>query len=41
MYYENKLQKTNREDFRIKKVIESKGDKSYVICKDYDNSFNS
>ena len=40
-YYKNKLEKTNREDFRIEKVIKSKGDKSYVSWKGYDNSFNS
>ena len=29
-YYENKREKTNRKDFRIEKVIKSKGDKLYV-----------
>ena len=27
--------------FRIEKVIKRKGDKLYVKCKGYDNSFNS
>ena len=40
-FYENELQKTNQKDFRIEKVLEKKGDKSYVKWKGYDNSFNS
>ena len=40
-FYENELQKTNKEEFRIEKVIKKKGDKLYVKWKGYDNSFNS
>ena len=40
-FYENELQKTNQQEFRIGKVIKKKGDKLYVKWKRYDNSFNS
>ena len=40
-FYENELQRTNQQEFRIKKVIKKKGDKLYVKWKGYDNSFNS
>ena len=40
-FYENKLQKTNQEEFRIEKVIKKKGDKLYVKWKGCDSSFNS
>ena len=40
-FYEKELQKTNQQEFRIEKVIRTKGDKVYVKCKGYDNSFNS
>ena len=40
-FYEEKLQKTSREKFRIEKVLKRKGDKFYVKWKVYDNSFNS
>ena len=40
-FYEKELQKTNREEFRIEKVIRQKGDKLHVKWKGYDNSFNS
>ena len=40
-FYEKKLQKTNQEEFRIEKVIKTKGDKLYVQWKGYDNPFNS
>ena len=40
-FYVKELQKTNKEEFRIEKVIKRKGDKLYVKWKDYDNSFNS
>ena len=40
-FYEKELQKTNQEEFRIEKVIKKKGNKLYVKCKEYDNSFNS
>ena len=33
--------KTSQKEFRIEKVINRKGDKPYVIWKDYDSSFNS
>ena len=41
MFYENKLQKTNQEEFRIEKVIKRKGGRLYVIGKEYSNCFNS
>ena len=40
-FYENELQKTNQQEFRIEKVIKRKGDKLYVKWEGYDNSFNS
>ena len=40
-FYEKELQKTNQQEFRIKKVIKIKGDKLYVKWKGYDSSFNS
>ena len=40
-FYENELQKTKPNKFRIEKVIKKKGDKLYVKWKGYDNSFNS
>ena len=40
-FYEKELQKTNQEEFRIKKILKRKGDKLYVKWKRYDNSFNS
>ena len=40
-FYEEDLQKTSREKFRIEKVLKRKGDKFYVKWKVYDNSFNS
>ena len=41
IFYENELQDTKQNEFRIEKVIKKKGDKSYVKWKGYDNSFNS
>ena len=38
---EKELQRTNQQEFRIKKVIRRKGDKLYVKWKGYDKSFNS
>lgn len=35
------MQKTNQWEFRIKDVIQKKGDKLYVNWKGYDNYFNS
>ena len=40
-FYEKELQKIDQQEFRIEKVIRKKGDKLYVKCKGYDNSFNS
>ena len=40
-FYERELQKTNQKEFRIEKVIKSKGNKLYVKWKGYNNSFNS
>ena len=40
-FYENELQKTKENKFRIKKIIKKKGDKLYVKWKGYNNSFNS
>ena len=36
-FYEEELQKTNQEEFRIEKVIRRKGDKLYVKWKGYNN----
>ena len=40
-FYENELQGTKQNEFRIEKVIKRKRDKLYVKWKGYDNSFNS
>ena len=40
-FYENELQKTNKKEFRVEKVLKKKGDNLYVKWKGYDNSFNS
>ena len=40
-FIKKELQKTNQKEFRIEKVIKSKGDKLYVKWKGYGNSFNS
>ena len=40
-FYENELQKTKQDEFRIENVIKKKGYKLYVKWKGYDNSFNS
>ena len=40
-FYENELQGTKLNEFRIEKVIKRKGDKLYVKWKGYDNSVNS
>ena len=40
-FYENELQKTNRKEFEIEKVINRKCDKLYVKWKGYDSPFNS
>ena len=38
-FYEKEI--ANQEEFRIKEVIERKGNRLYVKWKGYDNSFNS
>ena len=40
-FYENELQKTSQEKFRIEKVRKRIGDKLYVKWRGYNNSFNS
>ena len=40
-FYAKELQKTNKKEFIIEKVIKRKGDKLYVKWKGYDNSFNN
>ena len=40
-FYEQELQKTSQDVFRIEKVLRRKGDKSLVICMEYPKSFNS
>ena len=40
-FYEKELQKTNKKEFRVEKVIKGKGDKLYVKWRSYDNSFNN
>ena len=40
-FYEKELQKNNKQEFRIEKVIKRKGSKLYVKWKGYDSSFNS
>ena len=39
-FFENELQQTSREKFRIENLLKRKGDKLYVKWKGYDNSFN-
>ena len=39
--YEKELHKTNKQKFRIEKVIRRKGNELYIEWKGYDNSFNS
>ena len=40
-FYENELEGTKQDEFRIEKVIKRKDDKLYVKWKGYDNFFNS
>ena len=40
-FYQNELQGTKQNEFRIEKIIKKKGDKLYVKWKSYNNSFNS
>ena len=37
-FYEKELQKTNKKESRVEKVIRRKGDKLYVNWKGYDSS---
>ena len=39
-FYKKELQKINQKEFRVEKVIKTKGDKLYVKWKGYDHSFN-
>ena len=39
LFHKKELQKTNKKEFRIEKIIKRKGDKLHVKWKDYDNSF--
>ena len=39
--FEIELQKANRKEFRIEKVIKGKGNKLYVKWKGYETSFNN
>ena len=40
-FYEKELQKTNKKEFRIEKVIKRKGNKLYFKWKGYDSSFKN
>ena len=40
-FIKKELQKTNKKEFRIVKVIKRKGNKLYVMWKGDDSSFNS
>ena len=40
-FYEQELQKTNQDTFRIEKILKKKGKKAYVKFKGYSNDFNS
>ena len=40
-FYEKELQKTNQKEFRIEKMLKTKGKKLYVKWKGYNNSFSS
>ena len=40
-FYKKRITKTNQKEFRVKKIIKTKGDKIYVKWKGYDSSFNS
>ena len=41
IFYKKQLEKTNRKEFRVEKLIKRKDDKLYLKWKGYDNSFNS
>ena len=40
-FYKKEFHKRNQKEFRVEKVIKTKGDKLYVKLKGYNNSFNS
>ena len=40
-FYERKLQKTNRKELRVEKVLKRKGCNLYAKLKGYNNPFNS
>ena len=40
-FYEKELQKINQKEFRIEKILKTKGNKLYVKWKGYNDSFNS
>ena len=40
-FYEKELQKNNQKEFRIEKILKTKGNKLYVKWKGYNNSFNT
>ena len=40
-FYEKEYQKTNQKEFRIEKIIKTRGSKIYVKWKGYKNSFNN
>ena len=40
-FYEKQLQKINKKEFRVEKVINRKGEKLYVKWKGYHSSFNN
>ena len=40
-FYKKELQKANKKEFRVEKVIKRKGDKLYIKWKGYSSSFNS
>ena len=40
-FYGKELQKANKKEFRVEKVIKRKGDKLYVKWKGHNSSFNS
>ena len=40
-FYGKELQKANKKEFRVEKVIKRKGNKHYVKWKGHNSSFNS
>ena len=40
-FYKKEMQKTNKKEFRVEKVIKRKGSILYLKWKGYNNSFNS